>query len=127
MTRQRYFLLLVALLLIVLSWWGIAAARTGLIVKSLNRDGVPLLYVAPQTTEKIPGVLVAHGFAGSKQLMLGYAQVLAHSGYAVMLWDFSGHAANAHHWGVFHSSKTLMWRMPPSSSNRKLSQLVWRC
>jgi len=95
MTRQRYFLLLVALLLIVLSWWGIAAARTGLIVKSLNRDGVPLLYVAPQTTEKIPGVLVAHGFAGSKQLMLGYAQILAHSGYAVMLWDFSGHAANA--------------------------------
>jgi pimeloyl-ACP methyl ester carboxylesterase len=95
MTRRRYFLLLVALVLIVLSWWGVAAARSGLVVRSLNRDGVPLLYVAPQNTEKVPGVLVAHGYAGSKQLMLGYAQVLAHSGYAVMLWDFSGHAANA--------------------------------
>ena len=95
MTRRRYFLLLVALVLIVLSWWGVAVARSGLVVRSLNRDGVPLLYVAPQNTEKVPGVLVAHGYAGSKQLMLGYAQVLAHSGYAVMLWDFSGHAANA--------------------------------
>lgn len=95
MTRPRYFLLLLALVLIVLSWWGVAVARSGLVVRSLNRDGVPLLYVAPQNTEKVPGVLVAHGYAGSKQLMLGYAQVLAHSGYAVMLWDFSGHAANA--------------------------------
>jgi pimeloyl-ACP methyl ester carboxylesterase len=39
-------------------------------------------------------VLVAHGFAGSKQLMLGYGHVLAHAGYAVMLWDFDGHGAN---------------------------------
>ncbi len=94
MTRPRYFLLLMALLLIVLSWWGVAAARTGLVMRSLNREGVPLLYVAPQNTQKVPGVLVAHGFAGSKQLMLGYAHVLAHGGYAVMLWDFAGNGAN---------------------------------
>lgn len=42
----------------------------------------------------MPGVLVAHGFAGSKQLMLGYAHTLAHAGYAVMLWDFGGHGGN---------------------------------
>ncbi|HAJ61765.1 MAG TPA: alpha/beta hydrolase [Cyanobacteria bacterium UBA8543] len=95
MTRRRYFLLIMALLLIVFSWWGVAAARTGLIMRSLNRDGIPLLYVAPQSTQKVPGVLVAHGFAGSKQLMLSYAHVLAHGGYAVVLWDFAGHAANA--------------------------------
>jgi pimeloyl-ACP methyl ester carboxylesterase len=94
MTWKRYFLLFMALLLIALSWWRVAAAETGLIVRSLKRDEVPLLYVAPQTTQKVPGVLVAHGFAGSKQLMLGYAQVLAHAGYAVMLWDFAGHGAN---------------------------------
>lgn len=94
MNRQRYFLLFVALLLIVLSWLGVASARTGLIVRSLNRDGLPLLYVAPKNTQRVPGVLVAHGFAGSKQLMLGYAQVLAHAGYAVMSWDFAGHGAN---------------------------------
>lgn len=94
MRKQRLFLLIIALLLIALSWWGVAAARSGLIVRSMQRNGVPMLYVAPQASEKIPGVLVAHGFAGSKQLMLGYAHVLAHAGYAVMLWDFGGHGAN---------------------------------
>ncbi len=93
--RPRYFLLFLALLLIVLSWWGVAAARNGLVVRSFNRDGVPLLYVAPQNAQNVPGVLIAHGFAGSKQLMLGYAHVLAHAGYAVMLGDFAGHGANS--------------------------------
>jgi dienelactone hydrolase len=95
MTRQRLFLLLMALLLIVLSWYGVVAARAGLVVRSLEQERVPMLYIAPQQGEKIPGVLVAHGFAGSKQLMLGYAHVLAHAGYAVMLCDFGGHGANA--------------------------------
>lgn len=95
MTRLRYFLLIVTLLLIALSWWGVMSARTGLVVRSLERDGVPMLYVAPQQAQAVPGVLVAHGFAGSKQLMLGYANVLARAGYAAMLWDFAGHGANA--------------------------------
>lgn len=94
MSRQRLFLLVIALLLIVLSWWQIAAARTGLAVQSFSRDGIPMLYVAPARSQKMPGVLIAHGFAGSKQLMLGYAYTLAHAGYATMLWDFSGHGAN---------------------------------
>lgn len=94
MTRQRLFVLLMALLLIVLSWWGVLTARNGLVVRSLSTNSIPMLYIAPQQKDKIPGVLVAHGFAGSKQLMLGYAHVLAHAGYAVMLWDQGGHGAN---------------------------------
>lgn len=94
MTRKRLFLTILALLLIALSWWGVAAARTGLVTRTFSDKGLPMLYVAPQNSEKIPGVLVAHGYAGSKQLMLGYAHVLAHAGYAVMLWDFGGHGAN---------------------------------
>ena len=92
--RQRLFLLILALVLIGLSWVGISIARTNLVVRSLDRNGVPLIYIAPQQAERVPGVLVAHGFAGSKQLMLGYGHVLAHAGYAVMLWDFNGHGAN---------------------------------
>lgn len=94
LNRQRWGLLLLAILLVVSSWFGIAAARSGLEVRSLQREGIPLLYLAPRQAQAAPGVLVAHGFAGSKQLMLGYGHVLAHAGYAVMLWDFDGHGAN---------------------------------
>ncbi|KAB8317840.1 alpha/beta hydrolase [Tolypothrix campylonemoides VB511288] len=95
MNRKRLLLAIAALLLIAFSWWGVITARTGLVVRSLEREGVPMLYFAPRNAQKIPGVLIAHGYAGSKQLMLGYAHVLAHAGYAVMLWDFNSHGANA--------------------------------
>lgn len=94
MSYQRLWLLVLAILLILLSWLGVATARAGLFIRSLERHGVPLLYLAPQKAQAVPGVLVAHGFAGSKQLMLGYGHVLAQAGYAVMLWDFDGHGAN---------------------------------
>lgn len=96
MTRKRIFLLTItiALFLIAFSWWGVATAQNGLVMRSFSRDNVPMLYVAPKNQDNIPGVLVAHGFAGSKQLMLGYAHTLAHAGYGVLLWDFGGHGAN---------------------------------
>ena len=94
MSRRRLVLLCLALVLIVLAWWGLTSARTGLKIRSLERDGVPMVLVAPQDSSKHPGILIAHGFAGSKQLMLGYGYTLAHSGYATLLWDFRGHGAN---------------------------------
>ena len=102
---RRRVLLVVAILLIVLSWWGVAAARTGLSIHTLERENLPMLFVAPQNGENLPGVLVAHGFAGSKQLMLGYAHVLAHGGYAVLLWDFRGHGANQTPFSGFSQSE----------------------
>src|SRR3712207_5687642 len=71
--------------------------RRGIIIFFLMIRRPPRSTLFPYTTlfrSEIPGVLVAHGFAGSKQLMLGYGHVLAHAGYAVMLWDFDGHGAN---------------------------------
>ncbi|UBF25681.1 lysophospholipase [Kovacikia minuta CCNUW1] len=94
LNHKRLGLLLLAILLIASSWLGIVSARSGLAVRSFQQDDIPLLYVAPQQAKATPGVLVAHGFAGSKQLMLGYAHVLAHAGYATLLWDFDGHGAN---------------------------------
>ncbi|MEO0374541.1 MAG: alpha/beta fold hydrolase [Cyanobacteria bacterium P01_A01_bin.17] len=65
-----------------------------MISRSLAVEDVPMQFMAPQTAGQHPGVLIAHGFSGSKQLMLGYAHVLAHSGYGVLLWDLPGHGAN---------------------------------
>lgn len=104
---KRSGLLLLAIVLIVLSWFGIAVSRSGLTVRSLQQDGVPLLYLVPQGAKAVPGVLVAHGFAGSKQLMLGYGHVLAHAGYGVMLWDFDGHGANPTPLKQYETRRTL--------------------
>ncbi|MBW4418306.1 MAG: alpha/beta hydrolase [Myxacorys californica WJT36-NPBG1] len=93
-TRWQLLRSFLAVLLILISWAGIAAAQTGLTIRFFERETVPLLYIAPKQAQAAPGVLVAHGFAGSKQLMLGYGYVLARAGYAVMLWDFDGHGAN---------------------------------
>ena len=97
MKSTRIAILIIALLLIAVSWWQVAAAPQGLVVRHLTRDGVPMLYLAPtgaHAAHNVPGVLLAHGFAGSRQLMLGYGYTLAHAGYAVMLWDFAGHGAS---------------------------------
>ncbi len=94
MSRRRWSLLGIAAVLILLAWSQVAAVARGLTVRTLTRDGVPMIFLAPVTDVPVPGVLVAHGFAGSKQLMLGYGYTLARAGYAVLLWDFGGHGAN---------------------------------
>ena len=47
MNRRRLVLVLVALLLIALAWQQVRTAQAGLVVRSLSRDGAPMLYVAP--------------------------------------------------------------------------------
>ncbi|WP_155707197.1 alpha/beta hydrolase, partial [Gloeocapsopsis dulcis] len=107
MKRLRQLLLLLSILLIGLSWWGIIAARSGLVVRSFEQESIPLMYLAPQQAQAVPGVLIAHGYAGSKQLMLGYAHVLARAGYATMLWDFDGHGANSNQLQRFELQQNL--------------------
>jgi pimeloyl-ACP methyl ester carboxylesterase len=53
------------------------------------------VYLVPKSAQNVPGVLIAHGYSGSKQLMLTYGHVLAQAGYGVLLWDFDGHGANS--------------------------------
>ncbi|MFI7540038.1 dienelactone hydrolase family protein [Actinoplanes sp. NPDC049599] len=56
--------------------------------------GVPLDEVHPPAGGRRPGVVVAHGFAGSARLMAQFGDVLSAQGYVVVLLDFSGHGAN---------------------------------
>jgi pimeloyl-ACP methyl ester carboxylesterase len=87
-------LLIGSFLLILLSWFGLNLSNSGLTIRSWSQAGIPMLLVAPKTTQPVPGVLIAHGFAASKQLMQGYAYTFARAGYGVLLWDFKGHGAN---------------------------------
>ncbi len=94
MTRQRLLLLAAAIILIAVSWLGLFKARSGLMIRSITTHDIPMVYMAPKNSTKVPGVLIAHGFAGSKQLMLAYGHTFSQAGYATLLWDFSGHGSN---------------------------------
>lgn len=95
MNRTRLLIAILAAALILLSWRGVLSVRAGLVQESLDIGGIPAIFLAPADGENLPAVLVGHGFAGSKQLMLGYGYTLAQAGYAVLLWDFASHGANA--------------------------------
>ncbi|MEM1429048.1 MAG: alpha/beta hydrolase [Pseudomonadota bacterium] len=51
------------------------------------------LYARPGTTGA-PLVVVAHGFAGSRQFMQAFSLTLAQAGYAALAFDFEGHGRN---------------------------------
>lgn len=92
--RAKKPAIVIGSLLIILAWWQVLGATRGLTVSDGAEGGVPLRFVAPEGGDRLPGVVVAHGFSGSRQLMLGYAYSLARAGYGVMLLDFDGHGAN---------------------------------
>ncbi|MBM7069456.1 alpha/beta hydrolase [Actibacterium sp. 188UL27-1] len=53
-----------------------------------------MLYAGPQADAPVPLVILAHGFAGSRQFMEAFALTLARSGYAVLSYDLQGHGRN---------------------------------
>jgi hypothetical protein len=84
---------LLALGLVALSVFMLERGRAGLVITDLTVGTTPAtLYQQPGSTG--PLVVVAHGFAGSRQLMLAYSLTLAQSGYAVLAFDFEGHGRN---------------------------------
>jgi hypothetical protein len=79
--------------IIALSVFMLERGRSGLEITELSAGTTPAtLYQQAGSTG--PVVVVAHGFAGSRQLMLAYALTLAQSGYSVLSFDFEGHGRN---------------------------------
>lgn len=76
--------------------WLLAGAGGSATREHVVVDGVPLDVVHPAVGERRPGVVVAHGFAGSATLMAQFGDVLSARGYVVVLLDFAGHGANPH-------------------------------
>jgi dienelactone hydrolase len=85
----------VGMLLVGLGWWRVSTAQADVQVVDTARDGVPITLLVPAGGQDAPGVVVAHGFAGSRQLMLGFGLALARTGSLVALPDLPGHGANA--------------------------------
>lgn len=93
---RRGWTALIGLLLLALGGGQILAAGQGLTVAIDQAASPPLTIIAPAGVRpgERPLVLIGHGFAGSRQIMYGFAYSLAHAGYATMSFDFAGHGAN---------------------------------
>ncbi len=52
---------------------------------------VSLFRMAEPSSGPMPAVVIAHGFAGSRQLMQPFAVTMARNGYAALTFDFPGH------------------------------------
>lgn len=85
---------LVSLIAIGVALWNLTAARDGLIVTPMRVGSLPLTVFRPSRPVSAPAVVIAHGFAGSQQLMQPYATTLARNGYVVVTFDFPGHGRN---------------------------------
>ena len=113
MNTRRWIVGILGLLFVLLAVWQIMAASQGLEITHVRSNQPPLTLVAPRdmpagragdapqqpvtgggSVDSQPLILIGHGIAGSRVIMRGFADTLAHAGYTVLLWDFDGHAAN---------------------------------
>ena len=70
------------------------AQTDGLEIRRGELDGTPLTAFVRPGAGPAPAVVIAHGFAGSQQLMLPFATTLARAGYVAVTYDMLGHARN---------------------------------
>jgi pimeloyl-ACP methyl ester carboxylesterase len=83
-----------AVLAIGLSLSRLHAASAGVSTERIAIDGIPATVFRPDRAEPGPVVVIAHGFAGSQQLMQSFALALARNGYLAVTFDFAGHGRN---------------------------------
>ena len=82
-----------ALLAALVSVWQLERMRAGVSITGLAVGTTPAtVYRTGQAPA--PLVVVAHGFAGSTQLMQAFSLTLARAGYVVVAFDFEGHGRN---------------------------------
>ena len=82
---------LVALALAAASLFMLERARQGVSIADRDFAGTPATVYTPRAAPDAPLVVVAHGFAGSRQMMESISLTLARSGLRVVAFDFIGH------------------------------------
>jgi len=87
-------LIALAALAIALSLWQLAAAERGVTITRIDLAGTHATVFAPQDGGRTPVVVIAHGFAGSQQLMRSFALAFARNGLTAITFDSLGHGRN---------------------------------
>lgn len=91
----NFIILLLGLISVGASLSAIAGFERGLQIAASQADGVPLTIFRPATSGPNPVIVIAHGFAGSQQLMRPLAVSLAQNGFIAITFDFAGHGRNS--------------------------------
>jgi len=80
---------------VAIGFYKLRSAETGLLITPMLVDGTPVTVFEPEAhSGKLPVIVVAHGFAGSQQLMRPIAVTLARNNYIAVTFDFPGHGRN---------------------------------
>jgi hypothetical protein len=90
----RWIAAVVAIVCICAGVWQLEDERAGLSIEGLFVGTTPATVYRRAGGAKAPAVIIAHGFAGSRQLMEAYALTLARAGYVAVSFDFEGHGRN---------------------------------
>jgi hypothetical protein len=91
---REAFLVAVAVLAVALAVARLERGTAGLEVARAWVGSVPVTMFQPAGSGSRPAVVIAHGFAGSQQLMQSFAVTLARNGYLAVTFDFPGHGRN---------------------------------
>ncbi|WP_223422012.1 alpha/beta hydrolase [Tateyamaria pelophila] len=84
---------IIAIAMTMISLWVLETARHTVSISQFDVGQTPVTeYSTPDGNG--PTVVIAHGFAGSQQMMQGYALPLARTGYRVFAFDYLGHGRN---------------------------------
>lgn len=94
MTFGRIAAAIIALLCIAAGLWQLLELQSGLKITTAYVGETPVTIFRPETDAPAPVVVVAHGFAGSQQLMQPFALTLAQNGYIAVTFDCLGHGRN---------------------------------
>jgi dienelactone hydrolase len=94
LSPARRIVFLLALALAALSVVMLERGCGGVVATPLAVGTTPATVWRLPDTGPSPVVIVAHGFAGSRQLMDGFSLTLAQAGYIAVSFDFEGHGRN---------------------------------
>jgi hypothetical protein len=93
--RPRDLLIaLVAVAAIAASLWQLHMTSERVVRGSIMLGDTPVTVFRPADAAPAPVVLIAHGFAGSQQLMQAFALAFARNGYIAVTYDLAGHGRN---------------------------------
>ncbi len=94
--KRFFWLALIAVVAIAIALLHIRSAGESVRIERTAVEGTPVTIFRPAEAARRPVVVIAHGFAGSQQIMQSFALTFARNGYVAVTFDFLGHGRNSH-------------------------------